>query len=700
MNPSSRNARPVAIFGAAAGVGANDPRCSAGPDSLLASGIAARLARAAARDIVVRETYRDFGDTGRSAAERLVAVCDPLHAGVREAVASGAFPVVFGGDHTVATGTWAGVADALEARGKFGLIWVDAHLDGHTPETTETGNLHGMALAALLGLGDHPLAHRCGRVLSPEHVCIIGARSYEEGEVATFRRLGVRVIRIGEIHEKGLLRTMEEALRIVSTGTTAFGVSFDLDSIDPEEAPGVGLREPDGLHAPTLRRALAPVFAHPLFAGFEIVEFNPVRDNGDTLAVAEAVLTDALAGRPPEPSRVRECEDSFGAKNYAAGPVTLVRGRGVHVWDEDGRRYLDMMSAYSAVSHGHAHPRLVAELRRQAGTLAVTSRAFLTDRLGPFLEKLCTVTGMARALPMNTGAEAVETALKAARKWAYRVKGVPPEQAEIIGCHRNFHGRTIAIVGLSTEPQYRDGFGAFPGGLKTIPYGDPAALEAAITPRTAAFLVEPIQGEGGIIVPPAGYLKACAEICRKHDVLLLVDEIQTGLGRTGKPLCCDHDGVKPDGLMLGKALGGGLLPVSMFLAREDVMEVFTPGDHGSTFGGNPLACAVAHEALKVLEDERLAQRAMTNGPVFMEKLRALKSPLVKEIRGRGLLVGLEVDPARGSAKELCKRLRERGLLTKETHETVIRFAPPLVITPAELDEAVAIVADALAACSP
>ncbi|MEP4809275.1 MAG: ornithine--oxo-acid transaminase, partial [Luteolibacter sp.] len=345
--------------------------------------------------------------------------------------------------------------------------------------------------------------------------------------------------------------------------------------------------------------------------------------------------------------------------------------------------------------HGHAHPRLVAELCRQAHTLAVTSRAFLTDRLGLFLEKLCEMTGMDRALPMNTGTEAVETALKAARKWAYQVKGVAEDRAGIIGCHRNFHGRTIAVIGLSTEPQYRSGFGPFPGGLTIIPYGDAAALEAAITPDTAAFLVEPIQGEGGILVPPPGYLAQCAEICRRHNVLLLVDEIQTGLGRTGKFLCCEHDGVKPDGLMLGKALGGGLLPVSIFLAREDVMAVFTPGDHGSTFGGNPLAAAVGLEALHVLTDEDLAGRAATLGPYFIEQLRAIRSPLVREVRGRGLLVGMEIDTNRATAKDLCTHLRALGLLTKETHETVLRFTPPLVITRGQLDNAVALVERAL-----
>ena len=695
MSSYDRNHRRAALFGAAAGIGANDPRCAEGPDTLVAGGLAGHLTGAAGYPVADPAIYRDTGSPDGSPASRLAAVCDRLDAGVKAAVAAGRFPLVFGGEHTIATGTWAGVADALGARGRFGLIWIDAHMDGHTPETTVTGNLHGMALASLLGLGDHALASRCGRVLAPEHVCLIGVRSFEPGEAETFRRLGVRVIRMEEVHARGLRTTMDEALRIATTGTTGFGVSLDLDVLDPDEAPGVGLREPDGLHAPTLRRALAPVFSHPRLAAFEIVEFNPSSDDGRTAELVKTFAADALVPGRAEAPAAGALEARYGAANYAPGPVTLVRGRGVHVWDEDGRRYLDMMSAYSAVSHGHAHPRLLAALRTQSSTLSVVSRAFLSDRLGPLLEKICAMTGMDRALPMNTGAEAVETALKAARKWAYTVKGVPPERAGIIACHRNFHGRTIAIVGLSTEPQYRDGFGAFPPGLTTIPYGDPAALEAAITPDTAAFLVEPIQGEGGILVPPEGYLKACAAICRRHNVLFLADEIQTGLGRTGRLLCCEHDGVTPDGLMLGKALGGGLLPVSLFLARAGVMDVFGPGDHGSTFGGNPLACAVALEGLKVLDEEHLAARAAELGPYFMARLRELRSPLVKAVRGRGLLVGLEVDTAHGSAKALCTALRERGLLTKETHATVLRFAPPLVVTREQLDEAVAIIADVL-----
>jgi ornithine--oxo-acid transaminase len=380
-----------------------------------------------------------------------------------------------------------------------------------------------------------------------------------------------------------------------------------------------------------------------------------------------------------------ELEDRHCARNYHPLPVVLVRGEGPYVWDDQGKRYLDMMSAYSAVSHGHAHPRIVNALIEQARALNIVSRAFHSDRLGAFLERACRLTGQDMALPMNTGAEAVETALKAARKWAWQVKGVPDGAQEIIACSGNFHGRTITICGLSTEHQYREGFGPFPPGLKTVPYGDAAALEAAITPHTAAFLVEPIQGEGGIVIPPAGYLAACAEICRRHNVMLIADEVQTGLGRTGKLLACEHEGVQPDGLVLGKALGGGVLPVSMFLARRELMDVFRPGDHGSTFGGNPLAAAVGLEALQVLEDEDLAGQSASKGAWLMEELRRIDSPLVREVRGRGLFIGIEIDPAQASARKVVLALMARGLLSKETHATVVRLAPPLAI-PMELLE--------------
>ena len=388
-------------------------------------------------------------------------------------------------------------------------------------------------------------------------------------------------------------------------------------------------------------------------------------------------------------------ELQFGANNYSPLPVVLTRGEGVYVWDDQGNRYLDMMSAYSAVSHGHCHPQLVEVLRKQAGQLNIVSRAFYTDKLGHFLQRLSELTGYKRVLPMNTGAEAVETALKAARKWAYTVKGVEKDKAEIIACSGNFHGRTIAIVGMSTEPQYRDGFGPFPDGLRIVPFGDATALEKAITPNTAVFIVEPIQGEGGINVPPEGYLKACEQICRKHNVLLICDEIQTGLGRTGKLMGYQHAGIQPDGVTLGKALGGGILPVSAFLCGDEVMNVFTPGDHGSTFGGNPLAAVVALEALNILVDDELVENAEQLGEYFRESLRNLRSPLIKDVRGQGLLIGVEVDQS-VSARELVLQLLPHGLLTKETHGTVIRLAPPLIITKEQIDTAVEAIRQVLA----
>ena len=383
-----------------------------------------------------------------------------------------------------------------------------------------------------------------------------------------------------------------------------------------------------------------------------------------------------------------EHEDRYGAHNYHPLPVVLTRGEGVWVWDDAGNRYLDMMSAYSAVSHGHCHPRLVRRLSEQAGRLAVCSRAFHTDTLAPFLERACTLTGMDRALVMNSGAEAVETALKAARKWAYEVKGVAADRAEIIVCEGNFHGRTLAIISASTEEAYKKNFGPLLPGFKIIPFGDAAALERAITPNTAAFLVEPIQGEAGIVVPPAGFMARAAEICRKQRVLLIADEIQSGLGRTGKLLACDHDGVKPDGLILGKALGGGLLPVSMFLANAELMNVFTPGTHGSTFGGNPLAAAVGKEALDVLIEERLIERSAELGAYLLKELAALKSPFVHELRGKGLFIGMEIDPGKARAREVVERLMVQGILSKETHETTVRLAPPLVISKEQIDWAV------------
>jgi ornithine--oxo-acid transaminase len=390
-----------------------------------------------------------------------------------------------------------------------------------------------------------------------------------------------------------------------------------------------------------------------------------------------------------------ELESRYCARNYHPLPVVLVRGEGAFVWDDQGNRYLDMMSAYSAVSHGHAHPRLVRKLIEQAETLNIVSRAFHTDRLAPFLERACALSGLDAALPMNTGAEAVETAMKAARKWAYEVKGVAPDRAEIVACEGNFHGRTIAIVGMSSEAQYREGFGPFPGGLKLIPFGDADALEQAIGPDTAAFLVEPIQGEGGIVIPPEKYLARCAEICRRHNVLLICDEVQTGLGRTGRMFAFQHDDITPDGLILGKALGGGILPVSAFLAKHEVMDVFRPGDHGSTFGGNPLAATIALEALDILIEEDLVAQSAEKGAWLLDRLRGIDSPLIREVRGRGLFIGLEIEPAQASARDVCERLMKRGLLSKETHETVVRLAPPLAVDRESLEWAVEQIAEVL-----
>ena len=381
-------------------------------------------------------------------------------------------------------------------------------------------------------------------------------------------------------------------------------------------------------------------------------------------------------------------ERKHAARNYDPLPVVLAHGDGCWLWDEHGRRYLDMMSAYSAVSHGHAHPRIVQALVEQAQRLAVTSRVFHNELLPRLFERLTTLTGLDRVIPASGGAESVETALKAVRKWGHKIKGIPHDRAEVIVCRGNFHGRSITIVGFSTESQYRDGFGPFPAGFRHVPYGDAGALARAIGPNTAAFLVEPVQGESGIVVPPAGYLAECARICRERNVLLVCDEIQTGMGRTGKFLACEHDGVKPDAVILGKALGGGLLPVSAVVGNDNLMQVFNPGDHGSTFGGNPLAAAVALAALDVLFDEHLIERSAEMGEHLLERLRTIKSPLIKDVRGKGLFVGLEVDRERITARDVVDRLLARGILSKDTHGTVVRFAPPLVIDREALDWAV------------
>jgi len=378
-------------------------------------------------------------------------------------------------------------------------------------------------------------------------------------------------------------------------------------------------------------------------------------------------------------------EQTVAAPNYAPLPVVLESGRGEWLTDVDGRRYLDMMSAYSAVSHGHAHPRLVAKLVEQANAVAVTSRAYHTAALGPFLEKVVQLTGLGRALPASGGAESVETAIKAARRWGYRVKGIAADRAEIVVARGNFHGRSSTIVGFSTEPSYRADFGPFAPGFRHFDFGDIGSLAGAITDNTCAVLLEPIQGEAGIVVPPDGFLRAVRKLCDERRILLILDEVQSGLGRTGRWFAFQHEGIRPDGLILGKALGGGLLPVSCFVATNEVMELFEPGSHGSTFGGNPLAAAVGLEALRVIEDEQLVARSAALGAHLMARLQAIDSPLIRAVRGRGLWVGVDLDPRLASARAVVERMAERGVLTKDTHETVIRFAPPLTIQRAALD---------------
>ncbi|MDN4075040.1 ornithine--oxo-acid transaminase [Fictibacillus terranigra] len=372
----------------------------------------------------------------------------------------------------------------------------------------------------------------------------------------------------------------------------------------------------------------------------------------------------------------------FGANNYHPLPIVISEAEGVWVKDPDGSNYMDMLSAYSAVNQGHRHPKIIQALKDQADKITLTSRAFHNDQLAPFYEKVAKLTNKDMILPMNTGAEAVETAIKAARRWAYDVKGVGGNQAEIIACEGNFHGRTMSAVSLSSEQEYKRGFGPMLPGIKLIPYGDIEALKEAITPNTAAFLIEPIQGEAGILIPPAGFLKQVAKVCEEYNVLFIADEIQAGLGRSGKTFACDWDEVEPDMYILGKALGGGVFPISCVAANKTILEVFNPGSHGSTFGGNPLACAVSIAALEVLEEEKLAERSLELGNYFMDKLKEINNPLIKEVRGRGLFIGVELHKP---ARPYCEKLKAEGLLCKETHETVIRFAPPLVITQDELD---------------
>ena len=673
--------RPIAIIGIASGIGASDPGCGDGPGVLEAIGVAEKL-RSADRHAAWKTTISPLEGSDKVA---VVAECaSRLASAVSATLTAGDFPILIGGDHSCAIGSWRGVAQALAGK-PLGMLWIDAHLDSHTPDTSHSGALHGMPLACLLGVGPEKLTDGA-TILQPQHVAVIGARSFEPEEYALLKGLGVRVFFMEEIARRGLDDVMQEALTIVQNGTAGFGLSLDLDAIDPLDAPGVSTPSPSGLRAPELASVLARLRDHPGLLALEIAEYDPYRDeDGKTVSVVIELLSAVLGAGNLAGQSMMASEYRHGAHNYDPLPVVLTKGKGVFLWDEQGRRYLDMMSAYSAVSLGHAHPRIVDVLTRQAHVLAVTSRAFYNNRLPRLLQRLCELTGFDQALPVNTGLEAVETALKAARKWAYQIKGVPADCAEIIACEGNFHGRSTTIVAMSSEPQYKDGFGPFPPGFKRIPYGDSEALARAITPNTAAFLVEPVQGEGGIIVPPRGYLTECARICRERNVLLICDEVQTGLGRTGKFLACEHEGVRPDGVILGKALGGGVLPVSAFVARREVMQVFKPGDHGSTFGGNPLAAAVALEALNVIVEERLPERSAELGRYLLTELRRIRSPLIRDVRGLGLFIGVEVDPAQASARQVCDRLMARGILSKDTHGTVVRFAPPLTITREQID---------------
>jgi len=388
-------------------------------------------------------------------------------------------------------------------------------------------------------------------------------------------------------------------------------------------------------------------------------------------------------------------ENKYGAQNYKPLDVVLTRGEGVWVWDVEGNKYLDCLSSYSAVNQGHCHPKILQTMVDQSRKLTLTSRAFRNDQLGLFYQELCELTNSHKVLPMNSGAEAVETVIKTVRKWGYKIKGVPKDKAEIIVCANNFHGRTITIVGFSTDESSRAGFGPFTPGFKIIPFGDTSALEAAITSNTVGFMVEPIQGEAGVIIPPAGYLREAKTICRNHNVVLILDEIQTGLGRTGKILAEEHDGIEADLTLIGKALSGGFYPVSAVLSNTEVMGVLQPGEHGSTFGGNPLACAVARMAMKVLIDEGMVENAAEMGSYFLNGLNQISNPLIREIRGKGLLIGMELLPEAGGAHQYCVKLKEEGLLCKETHDHIIRFAPPLVITKEEIDWALERIATVL-----
>jgi ornithine--oxo-acid transaminase len=609
-------------------------------------------------------------------------------------------PVVIGGDHSTAIGTWSAVANDLD--GDLGLIWIDAHMDAHTMQTTPSQAIHGMPLAVLLGHGENSLVHLLAespavkpravkpRAVKPEHVVLIGVRNFEEGEAKLLKRLNVKIYYMDEVKKRGFGAVFEEAIHQVTKGTKGFGVSLDLDGFDPTVAPGVGSPAPDGLQADEVIEAFVGIRKHADLKAFEIAEFNPSLDKDNKTADLIQRVVSAIDESITNEWIVEEKEHC--PPNYTPIPVVLTKGEGVWLWDIEGKRYLDMMSAYSAVSFGHCHPRLVRVLHEQAQQLCVTSRAFHTDTLKPFLDKLCEMSHMDSAMPLNTGVEAVEAAIKAARKWGYEKKGIADNKAEIIVASGNFHGRTTTVISFSSDELYKKHFGPLTPGFNEVTFGDVEALKKAITPNTCAFLVEPMQGEAGIVMPKEGWLKACEQICKDNNVLLILDEVQTGLGRTGKLFAFEHEDVKPDGLILGKALGGGILPVSAFLASNDIMQVFAPGTHGSTFGGNPLAARVGLEALRLLEDGELVKHSAQLGEVLLQGLKAIQSPLIKNVRGKGLWVGIEIDPNKVSARHVCEVLLENGILTKETHDTVIRLAPPLIIDKETLKWAIDVVA--------
>lgn len=691
-----KKSQTYAVIGAALGWGAQIRETENGPDAVYASALKTKLSQWGAtvqwEDILYpskkAKEYQFPSDT--PTLPLIVEYVTHLANQVIHVVRRGDFPIVVGGDHSIAIGTWSGLTHALQSKENFGLLWIDAHMDAHTPETSLSHAYNGMPVASLLGYGDSQLINITypDSKLHPRHVILYGVRSYEDAERAFLNRLGVRIYYMKEIIQRGIDSTLTEALDYLKKNTESFGVSIDLDAFDPLEVPGVGSRKSHGLPVDETLKALSQLRHHSTWQGLEITEFNPNLDHGNkTLRTIEKIF-ECLIGQRDSFSKTYQIisrEKQVCAANYHPLPVVLSHGQGAWLWDVEGRKYLDMLSAYSAISHGHAHPRILKVMREQAEKVSVVSRAFYSDQLEPFLRKLTELSGLEMALPVNSGAEAVETAIKAVRRWGYEKHAIPNEQAEIIVMDGNFHGRTTTLVGFSSEEGYKNHFGPFAKGFKSIPFGNIKALQEAITPYTCAVLTEPIQGEAGIIIPPQGWLGEVRQLCTQHQIPLILDEVQTGLGRTGKWFAYQHEDIKPDGLILGKALGGGILPISAFVATRDIMNVFTPGSHGSTFGGNPLAAAVGLEALNVLEEEGLIEASATLGAYFLQKLKEISSPLIQEVRGRGLWCALEIIPSKANARQICHGLLHRGILAKETHETIIRFSPPLTVEKEALD---------------